>query len=219
MGREEIFAELLQLKKDRTALVIVDMQQGFMEEGSAMELPTAWKIVPGLQSLLTLCRKRELPVVFLEYVYSPQVPILLGELHPEHKKPRPGAEQGFGHPSGVCLKGEENVQTIQELKPRESELVIRKHGYNGFFGTHLDGALRAQKIEHLIVTGIMTDLCVLATVIGAFHHEYRLVVASDGTATLSKEIQEISLDIMSRGYARILTLEEIEKEIKELYGG
>ena len=48
----------------------------------------------------------------------------------------------------------------------------------------LDGALRARGITTLVVTGTMTDICVLATVMGGFNREYRMVVVEDGVATM-----------------------------------
>jgi nicotinamidase-related amidase len=50
----------------------------------------------------------------------------------------------------------------------------------------------------------MTDICVLATVIGAFNREYRVTVVEDGVATLWPEIQQATLDIIGRAYGRVV---------------
>ena len=78
---------------------------------------------------------------------------------------------------------------VPDLEPRAGELVIDKRYYDGFNGTVLDGALRARGITTLVVTGTMTDICVLATVVGGFNREYRMVVVEDGVATLWPGIQ------------------------------
>ena len=62
-----------------------------------------------------------------------------------------------------------SADTVPDLAPRAGELVVRKRGYDAFAGTPLDGALRARNVTSLVVTGTMTDICVLATVIGALH--------------------------------------------------
>ena len=67
----------------------------------------------------------------------------------------------------------------------------------------LDGALRARGVTTLVVTGTMTDICVLATVVGGFNREYRMIVVEDGVATLWPEIQRATLDIIGRAYARV----------------
>ena len=59
------------------------------------------------------------------------------------------------------------------------------------------------------VTGTMTDICVLATVVGAFHREYRVTVVEDGVATLWPEIQRATLDIIRRAYARVVPAKDV----------
>src|SRR5262245_55673812 len=160
------------------------MQRAFVEAGESLEVPPARDVVPRIQALLALFREKDLPVVFTRFTYSPNVPLLVGQVHPEHRPAQPGAPRGIGRPSGSCLEGEDNVDVIAELLPRPDELVIDKRYYDGFNGTPLDGALRSRGITSLVVTGTMTDICVLATVVGGFNREYRMLVAADGVATL-----------------------------------
>jgi ureidoacrylate peracid hydrolase len=212
-GRRQTFDRVLAPERGRTALLVVDMQRGFLDPGEALEVPAARDIVPCIGALLELFRGKRLPVAFSEFVYSEKVPLLVGELHPEHKPARPGQPTGFGRPSSNCLEDHPSVQTVAELAPRAGELVIRKHGYDAFAGTPLDGALRARSITSLVVTGTLTDICVLATVIGAFHREYRITVIEDGVATLWPEIQRATLDIIGRAYGRVVSSKEFMDEV------
>jgi len=201
------------VRDGRTALVVVDMQRGFLDPGEAMEVPPAREIVPVIHALLDLFRAKGLPVVFSEFVYSESAPVLIGTLHPEHKPAPPGAPRGFGHPSSACLEGTASADTVSDLAPRPDELVVRKRGYDAFAGTPLDGALRARNVTSLVVTGTMTDICVLATVIGALHREYRVTVVEDGVATLWPEIQRATLDIIGRAYGRVVRGKEVADQI------
>lgn len=211
--RDDAFRSALPLDPARTALLVVDMQRAFVEPGQAMEVPPARDVVPRIQELIGIFREKGLPVVFTEFTYSPAAPLLVGELHPEHRPAAPGAPTGFGLPSSSCLAGEDNARVIPDLAPRADELVIRKHYYDGFNGTVLDGALRARGIRTLVVTGTMTDICVLGTVIGGFNREYRMIVVEDGVATLWPEIQRATLDIIRRAYARVLSAKELSDEL------
>lgn len=211
--RDSAFRSALPLDSARTALLVVDMQRAFVEPGQAMEVPPARDVVPRIQELIGIFREKGLPVVFTEFTYSPAAPLLVGELHPEHRPAAPGAPTGFGLPSSSCLAGEDNARVIPDLAPRADELVIRKHYYDGFNGTVLDGALRARGIRTLVVTGTMTDICVLGTVIGGFNREYRMIVVEDGVATLWPEIQRATLDIIRRAYARVLSAKELSDEL------
>ena len=211
--RRQTFERVLAPERGRTALLVVDMQRGFLDPGEALEVPQAREIVPRVGALLEVFRSKRLPVAFTEFVYSQKVPLLVGELHPEHKPARPGEPTGFGRPSSNCLENHPSVQTVAELAPRPGELVIRKHGYDAFAGTPLDGALRARGVTSLVVTGTLTDICVLASVVGAFHREYRVTVVEDGVATLWPEIQRATLDIIGRAYGRVVSSKELKDEV------
>jgi ureidoacrylate peracid hydrolase len=200
---------VLRLEPGRTALLVVDMQRGFLDPGEAMEVAPAREIVPRVAALVALFRRQRLPVVFSEFLYSPRAPLLVGELHPEHRPALPGGSTGVGRPSSSCLEGHPSVETVPELAPRADELVVRKHWYDAFAGTVLDGALRARGVTSLVVTGTMTDICVLATVVGAFNREYRITVVEDGVATLWPEIQQATLDIIGRAYGRVVAAKTI----------
>ena len=211
--RRETFERELAPEPGRTALMVVDMQRGFLDPGEAMEVPPARETVGAIQTLLALFRARRMPVVFTEFAYSESAPLLVGRLHPEHQPAKPGAPRGFGLPSSSCLEGTPSADTVPELAPRPGELVVRKRGYDAFAGTPLDEALRARNVTSLVVAGTMTDICVLATVIGAFHREYRVTLVEDGVSTLWPEIQRATLDIIGRAYGRIATTKEISDQI------
>lgn len=214
--RVAAFEKALAPAAGRTALIVVDMQRAFLEPGEAMEVPPAREVVPRIQALLTVFRARRLPVVFTEFLYTEAAPLLVGELHPEHRRAAPGAARGFGRPSSSCLAGELNVATVAELAPHPDELVVQKPYYDAFHGTVLDGALRARGVTHLVITGTLTDICVLATVVGGFNREYRITVVEDGVATLWPEIQRATLDIIGRAYGRVQPAKTVVDEISNL---
>src|SRR6185503_7609735 len=119
--RTPVFEAALAPAAGRTALIVVDMQRAFVEPGEAIAVPQARDVVPRIQELLAVFRARRLPVVFTEFLYRETAPLLVGELHPEHRRAAPGAPRGFGRPSSSCLAGEANVATIAELAPRAGD--------------------------------------------------------------------------------------------------
>lgn len=207
--RAATFERVLRPEPARTALLVVDMQRGFVEPGEAMEVPPARATVPVIRALLEAFRAAPLPVVYTTFVYSPSMPLLVGDLHPEHKPAAAGAPRGFGRPSSCCLEGDPSVDVITALAPREAEPVIRKRWYDAFAGSELDGVLRARDVRSLVVTGTMTDICVLATVVGAFNREYRITVVEDAVSTLWPEIQRATLDIIGRAFGRVVSSKSV----------
>src|SRR2546430_17135374 len=115
--RAATFERVLAPEPGRTALVVVDMQRGFVEPGETMEVPPARACVPVIRGLIEAFRGQRLPVVFTAFVYSPEIPLLVGELHPEHKPAAPGAPRGFGMPASSCLAGAPRPPGVAALPP------------------------------------------------------------------------------------------------------
>ena len=219
-AKQERIDELHRCRPGRTALVVIDMQRGFLEPGAALEVPQGREIVPNLRSLIDACRAKGVPVVFTEFVYSTAVPCLRGDpFGPEHLPPAEGEPAGFGHPSGNCLvgpgahDGPNSAETVVELAPRPEELVVRGHTYDKFYGTPLDLALRSRDLRWLIVTGVVTDVCVNATLMSAASRDYHVTAVTDGVATLWPELQQACFDIWRRKFARLRTTAEMIEEI------
>jgi ureidoacrylate peracid hydrolase len=225
-ARQERIDALHRFEPGRTALLVIDMQRGFLEPGAALEVAPGRAIIPNLQGLIATCRRHRVPVIFTEFVYATAVPCLRGDpFGLEHLPARPGEPTGFGHPSGNCLvapvveQGPNAAATVPELAPRPDELVVRGHTYDKFYGTPLDLALRSQDIRHLIITGVVTDVCVNCTLCSAATRDYRVTAATDGVATLWPELQEACFAIWRRKFARLRTVDEIMAEIRELRSG
>jgi ureidoacrylate peracid hydrolase len=215
--------EHLRLQPGRTALLVIDMQRGFLEPGAALEVPPGRAIVPRVQQLLAACRGAQIPVVFTEFVYATAVPCLRGDpFGPEHLPAVPGQPTGFGRPSSNCLiapdneRGSNSAQTIAELAPDPDELVVRGHTYDKFLGTPLDLALRSRGVECLIVAGVVTDVCVNCTLLTAANLNYRVTAVTDGVATLWPHLQAACFEIWRRKFARLRTTAEVLDEIERL---
>lgn len=219
-ARHERIDALHRLQPGRFALLVIDMQRGFLEPGAALEVPQGRGIVPNLRRLIEACRHDDVPVIFTEFVYSTAVPCLRGDpFGVEHLPARPGEPTGFGYPSSTCLIGPEvlpgpdSAAIVPELAPRSDELVILGHTYDKFYGTPLDLALRSRDIRNLIITGVVTDVCVNCTVLSAANRDYHVTVVTDGVATLWPELQDACFAIWRRKFARLRSTDEVIEEI------
>jgi nicotinamidase-related amidase len=220
-ARQERIDALHELRPDRSALLIIDMQRGFLDPGAALEVPQGRGIIPSLRRLIEACRHENVPVIFTEFVYSTAVPCLRGDpFGVEHLPARPGDATGFGHPSSNCLIGPEarsgpdSDAIVPELAPRPDELVILGHTYDKFYGTPLDLALRSRDVSDLIITGVVTDVCVNCTVLSAANRNYRVTVVTDGVATLWPELQDACFAIWRRKFARLRSTDQVIEEIR-----
>ena len=224
--------EALQLKADAiarshqiiaptTALLVIDMQHGFLDPGASLEVPKGREIIPNISSLIEACRHAGARVVFTEFVYSPLIPCLRGDpFGPEHLPTKSQQATGFGRPSSNCLigadpgQGPESAATVGELAPLDGELVIQAHTYDKFYGTSLDLALRSWHIDRLIVTGVTTDVCVNSTILSAANRNYRVIAVPDGMATIHDHIHQACLDIWQNKFARLATTTDVVAELR-----
>ena len=220
-ARQERIDALHRCQAGQTALLVVDMQRGFLEPGAALEVPPGREIVPNVGALIEGCRTHGVPVVFTEFVYSPAVPCLRGDpFGPEHLPAQAGRPSGFGHPSGNCLigpgapGGPDAAETVAELAPRPDELVVRGHTYDKFLGTPLDLALRSRDIRYLIMTGVLADVCVNCTLLSAANRDYRVTAVTDGVATLWPHMLDACFDLWRRKFARLRTTAEVIAELQ-----
>lgn len=176
-----------------------------------------------MQCLVEACRRKGVPVIFTEFVYTPAVPCLRGDpFGPEHQPGRPGQPTGFGLPSGNCLIGPlaaqdgNSAETIPQLAPQPEELVVRGHTYDKFLGTPLDLTLRSRDVRQLVLTGLLTDVCVNCTLLSAANRDYRVAAVTDGVATLWPELQEACFAIWRRKFARLRDTASLLVELGEL---
>jgi nicotinamidase-related amidase len=202
----------------RTALLVIDMQQSFMDPRSSLYVPTAAEILPVVKGLVEFCRGVRVPVVFTEFVSMPEVPNLRKDpFGPEHLAAKPGQPTGWGMPSSNSIpgtKGAESPDTVEELRPLPGEVVIRAPGLDKFYGTPLDLVLRAADIRYLMVTGMLADLCVAATIYAASTREYRVTAITDGITTIWPDILKAVYDIFGRKLARLMTAAEAQAELR-----
>ncbi len=113
------------------------------------------------------------------------------------------------------IAGQIEHEIVNDLKPNSNDLVLNKITQGAFRSTALDSTLRALGVDTLVSTGVSTNNCVAMTSMEACDLQYRVVVASDGTGTDSAEMQEATLTMMKRLWARIMTTSEILEELQK----
>ncbi len=140
-----------------TALVLIDLQNDYFP-GGKMELEGSLEASLRARETLTFFRDQGLPLV-----------------HIQHLAARPGAP--------FFLPDTEGVKIQQNVEPRPGEVVFQKNFPNSFRNTPLLEHLRAKQVKKIVVCGMMTHMCVDATVRAAFDHGLEVTVIHDACAT------------------------------------
>ncbi|MGT2809219.1 isochorismatase [Streptococcus iniae] len=88
-------------------------------------------------------------------------------------------------------------ELYQDIKDNASVFWIDKRYYSAFSGTDLDSRLRERRVDTLVLTGVLTDICVLHTAIDAYHLGYKIQVVEKAVASLSDSNHNWALQHMS----------------------
>jgi nicotinamidase-related amidase len=171
-----------------TALLLIDIQNDYFPGGN-MELEGSLQASLRAREILAFFRKKSLPVVHIQHVAN-----------------RPGAI--------FFLPDTEGVKIHPNVEPLPGEVIFQKNYPNSFRGTPLLEHLRDNKVDHVVVCGMMTHMCVDSTVRAAFDYNLNVTVVHDACATRTltfqdqtipaAQIQAAFLSALSFLYARIV---------------
>ena len=178
--------EQVDLNLEKCALVVVDMQNAFASKGGMLDLAgvdisLAKPIIEINRQLIEKARENGVKVIYLQYTYHSDLSDGGSNMSPNYHKEL-GLVLMRSKPElkgKLLVKNTWDWQIVDELSPLEGDHVIEKSRYSGFTGTNLDNYLRGQGIQHLLFTGIATNICVESTARDAFFHEYWPIIVED----------------------------------------
>ncbi|MGI6046097.1 MAG: cysteine hydrolase family protein [Eggerthellaceae bacterium] len=180
-----------------TALVIIDMQRDFCEPGGFGEklgndISLTKGIIPNVKKMLSTARDAGMLVIHTREGHRPD----LSDCPPS--KLNRGRKQGAGigdlGPMGrILIRGEYGHDIVDELTPIDGEIVIDKPGKDAFYMTDLELILRTRNIQHLIVCGVTTHVCVSTTIRTANDRGFDCLLLSDCSAAFDIADHEATL--------------------------
>jgi nicotinamidase-related amidase len=165
----------------KEALLIIDMLNDFVREGAPLEVPAARSILPALQTRLAAARARGVPVIYVCDAHRPDDPEFSRMGWPPH-----------------AVKGTEGAEVTPELAPLETDPVVEKTTYSGFHHTGLEGILQSLGVTDLVLTGVVTNICILYIAYEAVIRGYRVMVPADCVAPLDPADGEFALKQMEQ---------------------
>jgi len=191
---------LMKIKTDAAALMVVDMQKFFLDPESPTFTCGGLAILPTLKRLIAAFRDTGRPVIFARHVH-----------HPDRLDA--GIMEWWWE--GMCLEGSPDSEVHDEIAPLPNEKVIVKHRYSAFYNTDLETVLRCLKIEDLVISGIMTNMCCESTARDAYYRDYRVFFLADGTGSINEEMHLASLLNLAFGFAFVTTAGDIIAQLQK----
>ena len=190
----------------KPVLLLVDLQNLFLDSSSPVFLP-AW---PGAHdtctALLKTFRLRNFPIIWTRHESKSPDP----SVKDNEQKSCVEVGQLFGRP---VLPLDPLAQLAPEWIPREEEMVIIKHQYSAWSFEDLDLFIPPQ--SPLILAGVSTNRCILATAVDSASRGRVCIVAADACASTNEQMHESALAVLAGGFAYVAATSEILTAIGE----
>jgi biuret amidohydrolase len=188
----------MELSKEKAALLVIDMQRFFLNPDSPTFTCGGLAILPTLKQLISSFREAGRPVIYTRHVH-----------HPDHLDA--GIMEWWWE--GMCLEGSPESEVHDDIAPLPNEKVILKHRYSAFYNTDLETVLRCLKIEDIVISGIMSNMCCESTARDAYYRDYKIFFLADGTGSIDEEMHLASLLNLAFGFAFVTTADCVKQQL------
>src|SRR6056297_1983894 len=187
----------MDLDPSQTALVVVDMQNGFCHPDGSLYAPESEAVIDPVGSLVERARDAGASVVFTRDVHPPE------QFEGNHYYDE------FERWGEHVVEGTWETEIVEELDVREEDLIVEKHTYDAFHQTQLDGWLSARGIKDLLVCGTLANVCVLHTASSAGLRDYRPILVADAIGYIEEAHREYALEHADWLFGEVAERDEI----------
>jgi isochorismate hydrolase len=177
-------------RPEKAALLVLDLQEYFLQDDSHAFIPSALAILPGINELIAAFKKVDHPVVFTRHINTPK-------------------DAGMMSKWWRDLINPQTSRSHNTITHTTTSIHINKTQYDAFHYTALENMLHKLKIEQVVICGVMTHLCCETTARSAFMRGFEVFFTVDGTATYNEELHRASLLTLSHGFAVPVLIEEL----------
>jgi len=185
---------------ERTAVVVVDMQNGFCHPDGSLHAPASEAVIDDVADLIEDARDVGAQIVYTRDVHPPEQ---FEDAHYYDEFDRWGEH---------VVEGGWEAEIVEDLDVREGDHVVEKHTYDAFYETELDGWLTAHGVDDLLVCGTLANVCVLHTAGSAGLRDYRPVLVEDAIGAIEEDHKEYALEHADWLFGEVATREEITFE-------
>ncbi|MFB6083612.1 MAG: cysteine hydrolase family protein [Halorientalis sp.] len=185
---------------DSTAVVVVDMQNGFCHPDGSLYAPESEAVIDPIDDLVERARDAGVQVVYTRDVHPPEQ---FEDAHYYDEFERWGEH---------VVEGSWEAEIVAELDVRPEDHVVEKHTYDAFHETELDGWLSARGIDDLLFCGTLANVCVLHTAGSAGLRDYRPVLVEDAIGYIEADHHEYAIEHADWLFGEVTTLESVAFE-------
>jgi len=185
------------LDPDSTALVVVDIQNGFCHPDGSLYAPNSEAAIEPCVEAVETARAAGAEVVFTRDVHPPE------QFDGNHYYDE------FERWGEHVVEGTWDARIVDDLEPDGADHVVEKHTYDAFYRTDLQGHLDAHGIDDLLICGTLANVCVLHTAGSAGLRDYRPILLEDAVGCIEEGHREYALEHADWLFGEVRPLDEV----------
>lgn len=198
--------EDIHLDPQRTALLMIDVQETYLADKDTPEETARWKpfyermrgtVIPNAAKLIATCREKGIEVIHARIACLK-----------DDGRDRSLSQKKPGFNYLLLPKDTPEGQLVKELVPVGDEITVLKTTDSALTGTNLRLILHNMGITDVICAGIFTDQCISSTVRSLADESFKVVVVEDCCAAATMELHEAELRIINMIYCHVASLDE-----------
>ncbi len=208
--------DLNRIEIEKTGLLFFDILNGYYHQASAAAKARKKPMIDNAVLLMKAARKAHIPIFFAKGSHREDegTTVLINTDTNIPLKPWPVGVVTMVKPN--TIEGQSSAEVIPELEATSDDYHLPKHRWSAFFQTYLDLALRAKKIDTIIISGGSTDVGVASTVFAGRDMDYNLIVVRDACATNhDQRAHDVLMDLIFPRMARVRTTQQVLRMIEE----
>lgn len=180
-----------------TALLVIDMQKFFLPMAGG-------SVIQNITSLVSHFRSKHLACFFTQHGHTK------AELTPPFKNQ---LVRKWGPEGSIAVKSAD-WELIPEISAQlDTSPIVAKNTYDAFVNSDLASKLEEQKVERVVVVGVMTDCCCDTTARSAFNRGYETWLVSDACGSANKQQHEAGLRGFAFAFGEVVTTQEVLKRV------
>ncbi|KTG08782.1 cysteine hydrolase [Haloprofundus marisrubri] len=182
---------------NRTAVIVVDMQNGFCHTDGSLYAPASEDAIDPASTLVDRAHDAGAHVVYTR------------DVHPPEQFEKNQYYDEFDRWGEHVVEGTWETELVSELDVRENDHVVTKHTYDAFYQTELEGWLNAHGVKDLLICGTLANVCVLHTAGSAGLRDFRPVLVTDAIGHIEEAHKEYAVDHADWLFGETTTLGEV----------
>jgi isochorismate hydrolase len=186
----------INFQPDSAALLVLDLQEYFLQESSHAFVPSAAATLPGIFKLIAAFTNAGHPVIATRHINTPEDAGMMAKWWRDLIQPQ------SAHSQNIALGDSRNI------------IYFNKSQYDAFYNTDLEAILRDKGTSQVVICGLMTHLCCETTARAAFTRGFEVLFAVDGTATYNEQLHRASLLTLSHGFALPVLIDALLRQME-----